>query len=285
MSEQNKTDNLKAGQFYGKISRKQSISSCVLSEVAHLKPTALPAHSHELGFFMLLLDGDYSEIYGRKSFSYNPLTISWHRPGITHKDAVGGHGARCFMVEVNAISLERLREIAREPEDFHAQNSRLVWLALRLYQEFKDWHPLSPLAAEGVVLEMLAAAAHEKSFGENQTPPLWLRRVVERLNEEFTENFTTEDLAAEARVHPVHLAAAFRRFYGGTISDYIQKQRVSLAAKLLLNREVMLSDIAFQAGFADQSHFTRVFKRLTGQTPGAFRLKIAGDRKQAPKFL
>lgn len=279
MSGQNKqAANLKAGEFYGNISRKQSSSSCVLSEVTHFQPTDLPQHSHELGFFTLLLDGNYSEVYGRKSFSYNPLTVSWHRPGITHKDAVGNLGARCFTVEVSAPSLEKLREIAREPEDFFAQNNSLVWLALRLYQEFKDWHQLSPLAAEGVVLEMLAAAAREKSFGEKHVRPAWLARVIERLNEEFTENFTTEDLAQEARVHPVHLATVFRRFYGETIGDYIQKQRVSYAAKRLLNREIALSDIALEAGFADQSHFTRVFKRLTGQTPGAFRQSVADSK-------
>lgn len=265
--------NLKAGEFYGRISRKHSSSSCVLSEVTHLQSTDLPQHSHELGFFMLLLNGSYSESFGRKNLSYNPLTICWHRPGITHKDAIGQNGARCFMVEVNSASLERLREITREPEDFVAQNNSLVWLALRLYQEFKDWHAYSPLTTEGIVLEMLAEAARENKAQEKR-PPAWLLRVAERLNDEFTQHLTTDELAVEAGVHPVHLATAFRRFYSETISDYVQKRRVSYAVELLCDRETPLADIAFSAGFADQSHFTRIFKRLTGKTPGSFRASL-----------
>jgi AraC family transcriptional regulator len=130
-----------------------------------------------------------------------------------------------------------------------------------------------PLIAEGITLEMLAHLTRKRSTGEARAPK-WLRRVVERHNDEFTDNISSEELAAEAKVHPVHLASAFRRFYNQTIGEYVQRKRVSHASKLLLDREIPLTEIAYSAGFSDQSHFTRVFKRFTGLTPGAFRSSV-----------
>jgi AraC family transcriptional regulator len=117
---------------------------------------------------------------------------------------------------------------------------------------------------------MLGSVMRGDSKVDN-APPVWLRRVTDRLNEEFTQNITTNSLAAEAGVHPVYLASVFRRFHRQTIGEYIQKLRIAHASKLLSDHAVPLTDIAYTCGFADQSHFTRVFKRRIGITPGVFR--------------
>ena len=241
-----------------------------LTEVVHRKPISVPQHSHELGHFQLLLDGSYLENCGGKSVASRPMTISWHRPGIVHKDEIGAAGGRFFMIEMHPRAVEQLKQFARLPADFYARGSPLVWLGCRLYHEFKNWQFCSDLVAEGISLEMLAFAARKQLSAEKQ-PPVWLARVVEKLTEEFTENFSTEELAVEAKVHPVHLAAVFRQFYNETMGEYVQKLRVAHASGLLLDKEIPLAEIAYAAGFSDQSHFTRIFKRFVGVTPGAFR--------------
>lgn len=264
---------LKAGDYYGKVSNRRQISSSVLLEVVHPQRVDLPKHSHELGFFSFLLDGSYSEIYGTKSFSYRPLTIWWHRPGILHKDEIGSTGGHFFNLEIRPEYLEKLQEIIKIPEDFYAQNNSLVWLACRLYHEFKNWENSSELVAEGITLEMLGHSAREQ-FREKKRPPIWFLRVVERLNDEFASNFVIEQLAMEANVHPVHLAKVFRQFQHQTIGEYQQKLRVSRAIEMLQNREIRLSEIAASVGFFDQSHFTRIFKRHLGITPAVFRQSL-----------
>ncbi|HEY8561108.1 MAG TPA: AraC family transcriptional regulator [Pyrinomonadaceae bacterium] len=264
------SNNLKAGEFYGSVPNKRNLSALTLTEVVHARPISVPKHSHELAHFQLLLDGSYLENCGGKSVASRPMTISWHRPGIVHKDEIGTKGGRFFMIELHARAVRQMKEFARLPEDFYARRSPLVWLGCRLYHEFKNWQLCSDLVAEGISLEMLAFAARRRLSHEKK-PPAWLARVVEKLTEEFTENFSTDELAAEAGVHPVHLAAVFRQFYRETMGEYVQKMRVAHASALLLDKELPLSEIAYAAGFSDQSHFTRIFKRLVGVTPGAFR--------------
>lgn len=270
-----KSANLKGGEFYGTISEKRAVSSSIISEIVHKHGRSLPKHSHELAFFSLLLDGSYSESYGRKSFSYRPMTVWWHPSDICHKDEIGKTGGRFFSVEIQAKGLETLREYTKIPEDFYEQSTSLVWLACRLYHEFKNWQTCSELVAEGLTLEMLAHSARNK-VGLEKQPPNWLNLVVEKLNDEFIETPSTEELALEADVHPVHLAAVFRKFQNQTIGEYVQNLRIQYASELLLNKELPLCEIALSAGFSDQSHFTRIFKRFTGTTPGSFRKTICG---------
>jgi AraC-like DNA-binding protein len=71
-------------------------------------------------------------------------------------------------------------------------------------------------------------------------------------------------------VHPVHLARAFRAHRGMTVGDYLRRLRATHAATLLEAPGAALSSVAIQAGFGDQSQFTRTLKRVTGVTPGEF---------------
>lgn len=265
--------SLRAGEFYGKVSEKKAVSSSIISEIVHTHGRSLPKHSHELAFFSLLLDGSYSESYGRKSFSYRPMTIWWHPSDIAHKDEIGRTGGKFFSIEIQPRGLEILESYTRTPEDFFEKSTSLVWLACRLYHEFKNWQTCSELVAEGLTLEMLAHSAR-KNIEKEKHPPKWLNLVVEKLNDEFIETPTMEELAILADVHPVHLSAVFRKFQDQTIGEYVQNLRIEYALKMLLNKETPLSEIALSAGFSDQSHFTRIFKRITGTTPGIFRKNL-----------
>ena len=74
-------------------------------------------------------------------------------------------------------------------------------------------------------------------------------------------------------MHPVHLARTFRRVYQTTFAAYVRDLRIECARRELAGR-APLSDIAALAGFADQSHFSRLFKQHTGLTPSEYRLAL-----------
>ncbi len=261
---------LGAGEHYGAVFHKRHTETAVFSESVYSRSMALPEHSHELGFFTLIMDGRYSEMLGSKTVVYSPQTILWRAAELTHRDRIETASSRFFFVEVRSTVAEKLRECGSVPQHVTEKNGEMTWLASRLRSEIVNSDRSSPLITEGITLELLGNLIRRRSDVERRTPK-WLARVIDRLDSEFSENISSEDLAADVGVHPVHLASVFRKFRHETIGDHVQKKRVERASELLKNFEIPLTEIALSCGFSDQSHFTRVFKRRVGMTPGAYR--------------
>lgn len=265
-------DYLRPGQFYGDVLDRRATAGFALSELRHATGRRLPRHTHELAYFCLLLGGDYTEQLGGRRVTYRPLSVMFHPPATTHRDEVGRRGGRFFNVEIEPALVGRLRECgARVPEAFaDARGGELAWLAARLYREYRAGDASSPLAAEGLVLEMLAEAARPDSR-EEKRPPAWLARAVELLEAEFRRPLTIAEVAARVGVHPFHLSRVFRRFRRETVGECVERLRVAHACRLLSETETTLARVALEAGFSDQSHLTRVVRRATGTTPARLR--------------
>jgi len=270
------TRNLEPGQFYGEILGKRQDSGLILSELTHGGARKLPNHSHELAYFCLLVSGTYSEQFGTKWVNYKPLTVMFHPSGTTHLDEIGPTGGRFFSVELKQEWIDRLRDcvgLLNPATSLH--EGELAWLALRLYREHREFEACSPLTIEGLVLEMLAIVGRMRDVRE-QHVPAWLARATDLLREEFRSNLKVRDIAVEVGVHPFHLSRVFRKFHRETIGEYVHKLRVNFACRQLSMPDTDLATVALAAGFADQSHFTRVFKNVTGMTPGVFK-QLAGE--------
>ena len=82
------------------------------------------------------------------------------------------------------------------------------------------------------------------------------------------------DLAKECRMSTAHFARAFRQSVGLSPHQWLLRRRVDQAKGLLRDRSLSLSDVAISCGFADQSHFIRVFRRMTCVSPGAWRRNL-----------
>ena len=272
------SQTLRPGHFYGQVLHKQVRNGIILAELKHDRAKRLPTHAHELAFFHLLLYGHYSETFGRRTATLKPLTTIFHPSGVTHCDEIGPAGMRIFSVELQAEWLDRLRECGVAPQSSIAlPGSELSRLAMRLYREYLNLNCCSSLAIEGLVLEMLALVARPER-GAERRPPEWLSKVEDLLKNGFQENLTIGEVAAQVAVNPAHLSRVFRQFHNQAIGDYLHDLRVQFACQQLADSDVALSAIASASGFADQSHFTRVFKQWTGMTPGAFRAIALGNK-------
>jgi AraC family transcriptional regulator len=85
------------------------------------------------------------------------------------------------------------------------------------------------------------------------------------------DRITVSTVAAALDLRPAQLARAFRRHQRVSIGSYVRELRVQWAIARLTGSTQAISDIAISAGFADQSHFTRLCVRHTGRTPAQFR--------------
>ena len=130
---------------------------------------------------------------------------------------------------------------------------------------------VAPAAIEGLVLEILADASR---FQRQDLPgkyPRWLIHAKDLIHARFMEALSLSDVAAIVEIHPVSLARAFRAHYGCSVGEFIRRVRIEEACKLMLSRDLPLTEVGLATGFADQAHFSRTFKRVTGLTPGQFR--------------
>jgi len=195
----------------------------------------------------------------------------FHPPELTHRDEIGNQGGHFFNVELDAHWMRHLGEYSFVPDSpVAADGPDLTWLALRLYREFKVPHGYSDLSVEGLVMTMLGELTRARITDEKRQPK-WLARAVDLLRADFNKNLTINSVAAEVGVHPFHLSKVFKHFHQQTIGDYVKDLQVKFACQELFRPDSDLASVALAAGFADQSHFTRVFKQVTGMTPGTFR--------------
>jgi AraC family transcriptional regulator len=95
------------------------------------------------------------------------------------------------------------------------------------------------------------------------------RRVLELIDARLDARLTVEMLSQEVGLSVAHFARAFKETMGRAPHQYLLALRLERARRLLETTSLTLSDIAQRAGFADQAHFTRLFKRAFGTTPGA----------------
>ena len=86
----------------------------------------------------------------------------------------------------------------------------------------------------------------------------------------------TDRLARRLGVSRPWLARAYRHWRGEGLGEALRRRRVAAAAVLLEGAEPSLADVAAQAGFCDQSHMNRAFKRFIGRTPAAIRAARLG---------
>jgi len=134
-----------------------------------------------------------------------------------------------------------------------------------------------------------------ESYGHLQPPekehatglaPWQTRRATEMMAARLASNLKIAQIADECRLSPSHFARAFRRSMGVAPQRYLTQLRIEEAKRLLTKGNLPLSDIALVCGFGDQSHFTRVFGQMTGESPGAWRrsrtARLSEERVPAP---
>lgn len=234
----------------------------------------LRKHSHDYACFYIVLDGSLTECYGRKTRECGSMTMVFSPPDEAHSNSFHRAGGRCFLLEIAPERLDLLREHSLKLNDSaQFRGGPLAWLATRAYKESCRMDEVSPLVIESLAVEIMAEISRSGKRPDRK-PPLWLAQAREFLHANFSENLSLSDVADAGGVHPVHLARVFRKFYCCTTGEYVRRLRVEFASRELSASDTPLAAIGSAAGFSDQSHFSRTFKRHTGLTPAEFRAEF-----------
>jgi len=113
-----------------------------------------------------------------------------------------------------------------------------------------------------------------------------LMKVVRHIEEHYRDPLYNRELARMAGLCPTDFADEFRRCQGVAPAQYIAQIRVREASQLLANSSLSVDQIADTTGFPNRSYFSRVFKRVTGESPVCFRNNhsagFAADQPRQP---
>lgn len=253
--------------------------NCLVTRAWFPGEAVLEAHVHDRPTFAMILSGGFdlaftSPAIRRPNFSCRPGSIFIEPAGERHANYVAPEGAQVIVLQPDVAAQTLPPQCLRVLDRIgHFRDGPIAAAGRRLAREVAAPDDLSALAAEGLVLEILAEAARldEKKRLGTEKPPQWLIRATEFLHDHFREHVRMEQVAAVAGVHEAHLAAVFRRVHRVSLGAYMRRLRVDWAAERLAGTDAPISMIAGEAGFSDQAHLTRWFKRVTGSTPAAYR--------------
>jgi AraC family transcriptional regulator len=140
-------------------------------------------------------------------------------------------------------------------------------------------HLLDGAAARAPAARLLDGAARAPAPAGCSLAEWQARRLIAYIDGHLEGTIRVKDLATLLGFSAGHFCRVFKCTFGISAHAYVLRRRIELSKRLMLTTETTLSDIALSCGMGDQSHFTRSFRRIVGETPHAWRRNRRGALK------
>jgi len=240
-----------------------------LTEARYAPDQQLPRHEHAFPSWTLLLAGSFEEIFSRETLVCRTGSVLTKPSTADHSNRYGPVGAHCLLIEA-CSSPASVADVFAEPRIFSVGVVPVV--AQRIHREFRSQDSLRGIMLEALLVELTTASARVSSSAHRLSRKRWLNSVRDQLEENFRRPPSLSELAAIHRVHPVYLCQEFRAAFGVNVGEFVRAVRFEWARASLVSGDRSIADVALAAGFSDQAHFSRDFKRRMGMSPRRYRI-------------
>lgn len=261
---------LQTGQFHGQTNKTIHLNGITLTDTEYTQEK-VDWHYHENAYFTFILEGNVIEGNKKEVHNCSAGSLLFHNWQEPHYNIKPKGFTRGFHIELEKNWFTGFTFNNNSIQgSFLIENPDIKLLLYKIVKETKLDDTTSSLSIQTLVLQALA-----KMF-DTATPspkgmPAWVNIIKDMLHTSLYTKLSLEDLAKTAGIHPVHLSRYFPRYFYCSIGEYIRKIKIEKSLSLLPNKKISLTEIAFECGFSDQSHFTRCFKEINGITPSGYR--------------
>ncbi|MCR9250847.1 MAG: AraC family transcriptional regulator [bacterium] len=254
---------LEAKNFFGTERKNRELSNYFLNITHYEAGEELPSHYHDLPYLSTPIKGKYLERINSKSkeeeIDYSNILV---RPGgYQHSNKFWSSHSICFNLEFKKNN--KSEELGFNPEQFTSlrQNAHFHKIIHGFIHGFHNDE------LETLIEEYLSSY----SSVLNTTKSSVVSKATDYIHENYKKELSLKLIAKELNVHPVYLARCFKQKLHTTIGEYIRNVRVSESLSQLMSSEKSLTQIAFDAGFFDQSHFIKTYRNYFQNNPNLTR--------------
>ena len=260
----------------GRVLDRKKIGSFVFVNHHYPELAERAKHSHPWLHLTIVRQGYYCRRLGRRTDDYEAGFLTFLQTNDSHTDSYAP-GSKCLHVVIPSDVEQRLTcDFGIQGTTGKISPSLSVRFSVALQREFRYTDCESPLIVEALLFDLVSR--HLDIIRDRSSArPRWLGLLLDYLDDTFEQEWSLRNMASEMGVHPVYLCRTFSEYFDCTLGEYIRKQRVLRGLQLLAIGDSTLAEIAFQSGFADQSHFTRAFRNHFGITPGEWRRQSSPD--------
>ncbi len=262
-------EKLSSGEFFGVTNQKIEVNGIVFTNTTYTHDY-VDWHHHENAYFTFLLAGKMIEGDKKGKKFCNPGSLLFHHAAESHYNIKPKGYTRGMHIELQPHWMkENHSALTMTGGSFEVED---VNVKIIFYNILKETRNNDDVALLGI--ESLVAASINQLFPKNRPKasfePYWTKVADELLQDNYRNPHSLTEMAAILEIHPVHLSRSFKKYFGCTIANYIRKIRVARALSQLLNNSASLGNIAYDCGFADQSHMIRNIREFTSLTPTQF---------------
>jgi AraC family transcriptional regulator len=277
---------LENGKYLGRNSQTFHVDGLIVSKTTYQEKVFEGWHSHQNNHLSFILEGGNREYRRHADYAVLPGNIIFYHSGELHRNANTQHPSQNINLEIEDHFLEQyeasfnaaphiaLNTLHTAGTSYSAsaawQQTQARLTAVKIYHDCLAADQHSTLSIHQQLLSLLQTA----SMPEQPAKQLFggrVSQVVAMLHDRWNENISLQDLTAITALHPVTVSRHFSACFHCSIGEYMRRLRIEKALLLVRQTHLSLTDIAYQCGFFDQSHFIRAFKSQTGFLPKDFR--------------
>lgn len=225
-------------------------------------------HCHENPMISFILYGKNTESRKSKEKLRTTGSVDFYHSYEPHKNVYNQFPSKHISVEISKSFLATC-EYSESDLAFAILKTESPQLLLsRIYKEASFEDLQSKDSIEMMLLSLLSKSETKK---ELKQLPNWITSLKEILHDEWNKNVSLAELSNQLHIHPCTISKYFSKYIHCTLGEYTRKLKIEKSIQMLRNQDVSLTEIAYDCGFSDQSHFTRVFKSCTGYLPKEYR--------------